>query len=153
MPVKGIERVKRNYRVAIGKIDGERTEGAVYAVLSQVGAMANTMVPIDSSTLINSQYAPQIDHRSGKTEGQIGYTARYAAAVHDAPGTLKGQPRADFGRTSNRSEVGPQRPRAFGGGTGVGNYWDPNAEPRFLEKGGEQIAAAVPAILKHHYKA
>lgn len=151
MAVKGIERVKRNYKRTVERIAGPVSEGAIYAVLSQGGAMAATMTPMDTSTLINSQYAPQISVQGGKVKGQIGYTADYASAVHEAPGKLKGQPRADFGRTGVHSDYGPRVPVAFGGGTGVGNYWDPNAEPGFLTKGFEQIKPAIPSILKATY--
>jgi len=133
MPAKGIERVRRGYRVAVAEIAGGTTEQAVYEILSQVGAMANLMAPMDTSTLVNSQYAPQIEQRDGKTTGSIGYTAEYAAAVHDAPGTLRGMP---------RDPNDPSR----------GDFWDPNAEPGFLTKGGDQVQPAVPAILKRHYQ-
>lgn len=130
MAVRGIERVKRNFRVVVKDIDQRRTEAAVYAVLSQGAAMAQTMTPVDTSTLINSQYAPQISQQAGKTTGQVGYTAAYAAAVHSAPGTLQGLPRR----------------------SGNGNYWDPNAEPGFLEKGFEEIKPEIPAILQRIYR-
>lgn len=143
MPVKGIERVKRGFRIAVKEIGEGKTERAVYETLSQGSAMAAQMTPIDSSNLVNSQYAPQIDVKEGKVSGSVGYTASYAAAVHEASGKLKGKPRADFGTT--RAGVG------FGGGTGNGNYWDPNAEPEFLSKGFDQIKGAVPAILKRIY--
>ncbi len=152
MPVKGIDRVKRNYRRTVQKISGPVSERAVYEILSRGGVMAATMTPIDSSNLVNSQYAPQTDVKKGKVSGHIGYTADYAAAVHSMPGTLKGQPRVDFGRTGNQSEHGPVIPYAFGGGTGKGNYWDPNAEPEFLTKGFEEIKPAIPAILKRNYR-
>lgn len=153
MPVRGIERVRANYRRTVQKIAQPVSEGAVYAVLSQGRAMADTMTPVDTSNLINSGYAPQIKIARGKVTGAVGYTARYAAAVHEAPGTLKGQPRADFGRTGNQSEFGPMRPVAFGGGTGKGNYWDPNAEPHFLSKGFDELKPPIPAILKAYYRA
>lgn len=129
MPVKGIERVKRNYRLKVQEIDGQRTDKAVYTVLSQGAEMAAKMTPVDTSTLINSQYAPQISQQSGKTTGHVGYTASYAGALHDAPGTLKGQD-----RPGNR-----------------GKYWDPDGEPGFLEKGFEEIKPSIPAILKAAY--
>jgi len=44
-----------------------------------------------------------------------------------ASGKLKCQPRAHFGTTKDGKQ--------FGGGTGVGRYWDPSAEPVFLTKG------------------
>ena len=130
MPVIGIERVRRNFRDAVVRIEKDKTEMAVFAVLSQGAALAQTMAPVDSSTLVNSQYAPQIERRAGQTAGQVGYTAAYAAAVHNAPGTLKGLPRA----------------------SGKGQYWDPNAKPGFLEDGFEQLKPSIPAILRGIYR-
>lgn len=142
MPVKGIERTKRGFKVKIEEIDGQRTNRAMHAILSRGAAMSATMTPVDTSKLINSQYT-RVTQQQGKATGRTGYTARYAEAVHDASGKLKGQPRADFGRTRAGVE--------FGGGTGNGNYWDPNAEPKFLEKGFEEIKPEIPAILKAAY--
>jgi hypothetical protein len=130
MPVKGIDRVKRNFRVVIKNIEEHRTHSAIYAVLSQGAALAQTMTPMNTSNLVNSQYAPQISNKKGKTSGQVGYTAAYAAAVHNAPGTLKGLPRLE----------------------GRGKYWDPKAEPQFLKKGFEQIKPQIPAILEDIYR-
>lgn len=144
MPVEGIKRVKQGFRMKIDDISQAKTEGAVYAILSQGAALAQTMTPIDTSTLINSQYAPQMESSRKGITGSVGYTAAYAAAVHDAPGKLKGQPRAHFGKTREGVE--------FGGGTETGDYWDPNAEPGFLDKGFEQVKPAIPAILSRHYR-
>lgn len=130
MPVEGIKRVKQGFKMTFDNISQAKTEGAVYAVLSQGAALAQIMTPVDTSTLINSQYAPQIDNAKGKTTGSVGYTASYAAAVHAAPGTLAGQPREN----------------------GNGDYWDPNGEPAFLEKGFEQVKPAIPAILASYYR-
>ncbi|MCI2809389.1 hypothetical protein [Eoetvoesiella caeni] len=130
MPAKGIERVRKSYRRTVERIAGQVSEGAVYEILSQGGAMAATMTPIDTSNLINSQYAPQIEQNKGKVSGHIGYTAEYASAVHEAPGTLAGQPRK----------------------SGNGDYWDPNAEREFLSKGFDEIKPAIPAILKRNYR-
>ncbi|HBO3026635.1 TPA: hypothetical protein L4Q98_004650 [Pseudomonas aeruginosa] len=133
MAIQGIDRVRRNLRVAVENIAGGVSERAVYEVLSQGAAMAQTMTPIDTSTLVNSQTAPQINVGPNGVEGSVGYTAAYAAAVHEAPGTLAGQPRA---------ENDPSR----------GDYWDPNAEPEFLTKGFDQIIPAIPAILRRTYR-
>lgn len=130
MATKGIERVKRKFRLVVQDIDQKRTEMAVTAVLSQGAAIAQTMTPMDTGNLAQSQYIPQISQRAGKTVGKVGYTAIYAHAVHEVPGTLKGLP-----RPNNR-----------------GNYWDPNAEPKFLTKGFEQVLPAVPRILKGVYR-
>lgn len=143
MPVKGIERVRRNLKVTVDRIANGTTEGAVYDILSMGASKAQTMTPMDTGNLAQSQYAPQIDVKNGKVSGQVGYTARYAEAVHNAPGKLKGQPRAHFGKTRAGVE--------FGGGTQRGEYWDQNAEPEFLTKGFEEIKPAIPAILKRRY--
>lgn len=131
MPVRGIERVRANYKRTVQRIAQPVSERAVYAVLSQGRALADTMTPIDTSNLINSGYAPQITVARGKVTGTVGYTASYAFAVHEAPGTLKGQPRPD-----NR-----------------GDYWDPNAQPRFLVEGFDKIKADIPTILRAYYRA
>lgn len=135
MPVKGIERVRRGYKVAVDRISGQVSEGAVYAILSQGAAMAQTLTPTDSSNLINSQYAPQIEVKRGKVTGSVGYTADYAAAVHDAAGTTVGKGVA-------RDPSDPGR----------GDFWDPNAEPEFLSKGFDEIESSVPAILRSYYR-
>ena len=141
MPAKNIERVRLNLHKKIEEISKERTRRAVYAILSQGQTMAALMVPIDTGFLINSAFGP-VMMQDGKT-GRVGYAAEYAKWVHDAPGTLRGQPRADFGKTA--TGVG------FGGGTGVGTYWSPAGEPGFLVKGFEQLKPAIPNILKAVY--
>lgn len=130
MAVRGIKQVKNNMRKLQAEIQGRRTEAAVYAVLSQGGAAAATMTPVDTGTLINSHFV-DIKADGDKVTGRNGYSAEYAAAVHSAPGVLKGQD-----RPGNR-----------------GQYWDPNGEPHFLTAGFDQIAADVPRILRNAYRA
>lgn len=130
MPVKGIDRVRGGFKLRVEKITGDMTERAVFNVLQAGAGYAATMTPVDTSNLINSQTAPQIEQVNGRTTGSIGYTAAYAKFVHDASGKLKGKPR----------------------GNGNGEYWDPDGEPRFLEKGFEQAKADIPAILKATYE-
>lgn len=43
---------------------------------------ASSMTPIDTSTLINSQYK-NVEAKAGRIVGTAGYTAAYALAVHD----------------------------------------------------------------------
>ena len=133
MPAKNIASVKLAIKNKIEEISQERTRRAVYAILSQGQTMAALMVPIDTGFLINSAFGP-VMMQDGKT-GRVGYAAEYAKWVHDAPGKLKGQPRADFGKTA----------------TGVGTYWSPAGKPGFLVKGFEQLKPAIPNILKAVY--
>lgn len=142
MPAKGIERVKSNLKKELNKCAKERTGDAVYAILFQGSEASKLLTPIDVGTLVASLYAPRISFEDGRVVGTVGYTAAYAKAVHEAPGKLKGLPRANFGKTAAGVK--------FGGGTGNGRYWDPDAEPKFLEKGFEMIRSAIPRILKEY---
>lgn len=145
--VKGIRQAQHNLNALIDDIQGKKAVRAVKSATIIIGSEAAILTPVDTSTLINSQYT-EVQPIGAKVVGKIGYTARYAAAVHNASGKLKGKPRADFGMTSNRSEFGPQKPTAFGGGTKTGNYWDPNAEPHFLTKGATKAKDTVDAVMK-----
>ena len=124
MPAKGIQQVKLKMRQVTEDIGGQRTNAAIYAVLSQGQAMAATLTPIDTGYLVDSAFGPVVLDKTGR----VGYTAEYAFWVHEAPGKLKGQPRPS-----------------------VGNYWDPNAEPKFLANGFDYIKKDIPRILKVVY--
>lgn len=147
MPIKGASQVKAKIKASFEDARGEKTYKAIYAILWQGSQLSLTITPVDTSFLVNSLYKPQVNG----TIGQVGYMASYARFVHAMKGKLRGQPRADFGRTGNSSAAGPQKPRAFGGGTGQGNYWDPNGQPQFLTVAFEQIKPYIPAILKEVY--
>lgn len=43
---------------------------------------ASALTPIDTSTLLNSQYR-RVEKDGERVVGSVGYTAEYAAAVHD----------------------------------------------------------------------
>jgi hypothetical protein len=145
--VKGISQAKKNINDIINDVKGRKVIRALQSAMIMIGTRASYYTPIDTSTLINSQFR-EIKSNGVLITGRIGYSANYAAYVHDAPGKLKGQPRAHFGVTSNRSSAGPQKPRKFGGGTETGNYWDPHAEPQFLTKGADEEREAVDAVMR-----
>lgn len=149
----GQKEVLERFKLKMDEIKGVQTEAAITTILIQISTNTAPMVPIDTSNLINSEFRRTMQTTTGWS-GEIGYGAEYALAVHNAPGTLKGEPREDFGMTSNRSEFGPVIPKAFGGGTGTGNYWDPDAEPRFLEKGAKQFIDEnqIQAIFQREFK-
>lgn len=106
-----------------------RTERALTGAASILEVASANITPIDTSTLINSQYMI-VDKGPKGWQARVGYTAEYAAALHRLKGKLKGKPRAHFGVTAEGKQ--------FGGGTGVGNYWDPNGEPHFLAVAGAE---------------
>lgn len=130
MPVKGIERVRMNTKKKLEEIAGPVTERVLTEVLIIGSGYASTMTPVDTSTLINSQYR-RLEPTSGGKRGVVGYTAGYAAFVHGASGKLKGLARPG----------------------GRGKYWDPKGEPEFLKKGFERDGlAAIKAAIKRGYK-
>lgn len=111
-------------------ISGKKTEEAVYAVANEVLNLSATYTPVDTALLINSRKGPVIESKSESVTGTVGYTADYAAFVHDKSGVLKGKPRA----------------------SGKGSYWDPNAKPKFLESAGDEVAATADDILERFYR-
>lgn len=87
---------------------------AIYAQGLSILADAQKMVPVDTGRLRASGYVDAPKVQGDKAVVVVGFGTDYALAVHEAPGTLKGEPRAN----------------------GRGLYWDPQgqAEPKFLEK-------------------
>jgi len=59
-----------------------RSERGMTQVLILGASEASMMTPIDTSTLINSQFR-KVEREGKKVVGTCGYTAEYAAAVHD----------------------------------------------------------------------
>lgn len=143
MPAKGLKQVRHNVAKIIGEIGASMPERAVYEALLIIDGNAALLTPVDTSNLINSRFI-EVKKAPDGIHGKMGYTAEYAAAVHEMSGKLKGQPREDFGVTRSG--------QAFGGGTKTGNYWDPNAEPEFLKKGAENARADIDRVVKKRMK-
>lgn len=132
--------VRKNLKALTTKIVGPKLQYAVTQALVIGGMYADLLTPIDTGNLLRSRFR-EVKPEGNGWVGQYGYTAAYAAAVHGMSGKLKGQPRADFGKT--------RAGQSFGGGTGVGNYWDPQAEPEFLTKGFERDGLqAIRMVIK-----
>lgn len=138
----GLNEVVKNLNKEIKKIEGDVGKGLLAAVLFIEGE-AIEITPQDFGLLRDTSFA-QLGGTLGRPIARVGYTAKYAAWVHEMPMTLKGQPRADFGKTGNRSKFGPQQVVSFGGGTKTGTYWD-KGENKFLEKA---VRNNIPEILK-----
>lgn len=136
---RGAREVKRRLTSLVGDITSKKSYAAATAAAIVIQSEAALRTPVDTSYLINSQFRRVIVNPDG-AQAFIGYTAAYALAVHEASGKLKGQPRADFGKT--REGV------AFGGGTGQGNYWDPAGEPKFLENAARESTKVIDSVVK-----
>lgn len=137
--VRGIQQAQESLRRIIDDIQGRKVVRAIQSALVIVGAQAAIYTPVDTSTLLNSQFR-EIMVNGTRITGRVGYSANYAAYVHAMPGKLKGQPRAHFGKTRAGQE--------FGGGTGTGNYWDPHGEPQFLTKAANETRDQIDAVMR-----
>jgi hypothetical protein len=104
-----------------------RAERTVLTMLIPIGSEAAGMTPRETSNLINGQ-TRDVRNNGTRVTGVIGYTAEYAAAVHEAPGTL----------------LGTNTPRQ----SGKGVVWGPSGEPEFLRKGAEQARPLVEQALR-----
>lgn len=108
-----------------------RAQRTVLTMLIPIGSEAAGMIPRETSNLINSQIR-DVEMNGPVVRGTIGFTAEYAAAVHEAPGTL----------------LGTNTPRA----SGKGVVWGPSGEPEFLRKGAEQAKPLVEQALRRGMK-
>ncbi|EPC1463959.1 HK97 gp10 family phage protein [Cronobacter sakazakii] len=80
--VRGIAQAKANLDALINDVQGRKVVRAVQSALLIGGAQAALYTPIDTSTLLNSQFR-EIDASGTKVTGRVGYSANYAVYVHD----------------------------------------------------------------------
>ncbi|EOI3502533.1 HK97 gp10 family phage protein [Cronobacter dublinensis] len=80
--VRGIAQAKANLDALINDVQGRKVVRAVQSALLIGGAQAALYTPIDTSTLLNSQFR-EIDVNGTKVTGRVGYSANYAVYVHD----------------------------------------------------------------------
>lgn len=80
--VTGIREAQVNLNKLIGDIQGRKAVRAIQSALLIGGAQAALYTPIDTSTLINSQYR-DISVNGMLITGRVGYSANYAVYVHD----------------------------------------------------------------------
>ncbi len=120
----GLKQAQQNLNRIVDEISSQKIVAALTSASIIIATEAASMTPIDTSTLINSQYRT-IDVNGTRVTGRIGYSANYALYVHGASGKLKGQPRAN----------------------GNGAYWSPSGEPKFLDKAVENTRSMVDAAI------
>lgn len=116
----------------IRKFIDEREHAASRAITAALvigGSEAASMTPVATSVLLNSQFRHVTRDADGRIVGTVGYTADYAAAVHDKPGTLRGK------------NV-PRSPKS------LGVVWGPgHREPEFLKKGFDNTREKINDVL------
>ena len=80
--VKGVSRAKYNLDKFISTVQGKKAARAVQSAIMIGSTQAAIYTPIDTSTLINSQYR-ELSVNGTIITGRVGYTANYAVFVHD----------------------------------------------------------------------
>lgn len=80
--VKGVREAQANLDRLIGDIRGRKVIRAIQSALLIGGSQAALYTPIDTSTLLNSQYR-EISVNGSRVTGKVGYSANYAIYVHD----------------------------------------------------------------------
>lgn len=80
--VKGISAAKRNLDAIIDNVQGRKVVRALQSAMIIGSAQAAIFTPIDTSTLLNSQYR-ELSVKGTRVTGRVGYSANYAVYVHD----------------------------------------------------------------------
>lgn len=80
--VRGISQAKANLDKLINDVQGRKVVRAIQSALIIGSSQAALYTPIDTSTLLNSQYR-ELDVNGTKVTGRVGYSANYAVYVHD----------------------------------------------------------------------
>jgi hypothetical protein len=80
--VTGIREAKSRLNALIGDIRGRKVVRAMYKALYIGSTQASLYTPIDTSTLINSQFR-DVRFDGVLLTGRVGYSANYAVYVHD----------------------------------------------------------------------
>ena len=80
--VKGVRKATVKLNRLIDDVTGRKQVRAIQSALIIGSSQAALYTPIDTSTLINSQYR-EIIVNDVLVTGRVGYSANYALAVHD----------------------------------------------------------------------
>ncbi|HAY4182987.1 TPA: HK97 gp10 family phage protein [Escherichia coli] len=80
--VRGITQAKANLDKIINDVQGRKVVRAIQSALIIGSSQAALYTPIDTSTLLNSQFR-EMDAKGTRVTGRVGYSANYAVYVHD----------------------------------------------------------------------
>ena len=127
MAIKGLAQVLKNLNKEINKIEGDTFKGVRAAGLFIKGE-AVERAPVEFATLRNSSFT-DAERRKNGSVAKVGFTAKYAPYVHEAPMKLKGILRS----------------------SGNGVYWQ-SGENKFLEKAVKFNASNIISIIAKRAK-
>ena len=123
--LKGINEAIARTSQIVDEITAVKVVRALKSATYIIRTESATLTPIETSTLINSQF-DTIEVNGTRVTGKVGYSANYALYVHNASGKLAGKPRP----------------------SGKGVYWGPHGEPKFLTKAAEKTKDLVDKVIK-----
>lgn len=123
--LKGINEAIARTSQIVDEIIATKAVRALKSATYIIRTESATLTPIDTSTLINSQF-DTVEVNGTRITGKVGYSAKYALYVHNASGKLSGKPRSN----------------------GNGTYWSPGGEPQFLTKGAQRTKDLVDSAIK-----
>ncbi|HHT3107442.1 HK97 gp10 family phage protein [Citrobacter freundii] len=80
--VRGVKQSKAGLNRIINDVQGRKVVRAIQSALIIGSSQAALYTPIDTSTLLNSQFR-DITVNGNRVTGRVGYSANYAMYVHD----------------------------------------------------------------------
>lgn len=126
--VNNIDKVLENLNKEISKIENRSSAGLMAAGL-KVQALAQRRVPVEYGNLRASAFTRKTPEDPLSVE--VGFTAAYAVYIHEnMEQTLKGQPRP----------------------SGLGVYWGPDGQPKFLESALNELQNEIVQIIVKYAK-
>ena len=131
MPAKlrGVRQAVERTSQIVDEIIATKAVRAIKSATYIIRTESATLTPIDTSTLINSQF-DTVEVSGTRITGKVGYSANYALYVHNSSGKLKGRPRSN----------------------GNGTYWSPGGETQFLTKAAQRTKDLVDGVIKKEMK-
>ena len=90
--IKGVKAAQRRLDAVVEDVRTRKAVRAIKSAMFIIGAESALMTPMDTGTLVNSQFQETMINGTRIT-GRIGYSANYAVYVHNASGIMKGLPR------------------------------------------------------------
>ncbi|EGT5653771.1 HK97 gp10 family phage protein [Cronobacter sakazakii] len=80
--VRGVAQAKANLDAIIADVQGRKVVRAIQSAMLIGSTQAALYTPIDTSTLLNSQFR-ELNANGTRVTGRVGYSANYAVYVHD----------------------------------------------------------------------
>ena len=127
--LRGVRQAVERTSQIVDEIIATKAVRALKSATYIIRTESATLTPIDTSTLINSQF-DTVEVSGTRITGKVGYSAKYALYVHNASGKLTGKPRSN----------------------GNGTYWSPGGEPQFLTKAAQRTKDLVDSVIKKEMK-